>query len=324
MSRTTIERATPSKTVNQWGADGVMLATMAWLARYPSPHTRRHYIACHREFTDFLALRCHIDRPEQIERVHVDLYARALEDAGYAPNSRALKLAGVTSWLNALVDQGMILSNPATHVKRPERDTVDGTTKAPDTDEVRRVIEWLRERNEGVALAVELMARHALRIGSVSAASREDVIRDSSGAMHLRVPVKGGRVAIVRIGAALARRIDAHMEVNVSLYGEQGPKDPVLIGMTGLRVSADQVREWLRSASRACGLVHQAHPHAFRTWAITTALDSGVNIDDAATFAMHRDVRTTRRYDRRKDRRLDQTTRAVGDVLDGEAPDAAP
>lgn len=313
---TTLEGYTTAKTgqLEPWGTVATTKATAAWLMRYASPHTRRAYERSRVQFVAFCTDHG-IDRPEQVSRGVVDAWVRLMTEAGRSPNTISARVAAISSWMDALVDAGIIPANTTHGVRRPPRER-EGTTPCPGTDVLRLVLaDIAARRSPDVALAIELMARYAFRVSTIVALRRQDVVIDSNGTTLLRAFVKGGRRVPVRLSPDLATRIRA-LPVR--------PGDVLFVAPGGGPFTVDTVRHALVSASKHAHLPRPLSAHQLRTWAINAALDAGMGIDDVASFAMHSKVDTTRGYDRRRRRRADEVAEMVARALNPERGASTP
>jgi integrase/recombinase XerC len=94
---------------------------------------------------------------------------------------------------------------------------------------------------------------------------------------------------------ALARWVEARGRRPGPLFG---PLDPGAEPQA--RLTGEAVRRIIHALARRAGLARAVRPHGLRHAAITHALDSGVDMRDAAQFSRHADIRTLRIYDDRR------------------------
>jgi site-specific recombinase XerD len=134
-----------------FGADAVRLETAAWLLRYSSERTRTEYARRLARFKDF-ARSIQLHRVEDVERVHLDTWARVLEQS-LAPASVRTMLAAVSSWFDALNDAGLVRGNPCAAVRRPKVDNKVGSTPAADAADVAALYDAARARAVGLGFA---------------------------------------------------------------------------------------------------------------------------------------------------------------------------
>jgi integrase/recombinase XerD len=256
-----------------------------WLLGYSSEHTRSAY---RRDFGDWMGFCAdHGVDPLQSRRPHVDAWARSLEDQGRSAATVARKLAVVSSWYSWLVDEEILVANPAARVRRP-RVGSESPRLGLDRDELRDFLDAARDagpRDHALAL---LLAVNGLRISEVLAldTSDLDVVRGHS---TVTIAGKGGRRDLVPLPPVVC---DA---VRGLLDGRTG--GPLLFADDGSPLDRFDATRIVRRLAKRAGINKRISPHSLRHSAITAALDAGVPLRDVQDFARHADPRTTRRYD---------------------------
>jgi hypothetical protein len=108
---------------------------LAFLLSYREGNTRDAY---RRDLTDWWAWCADHDLDLlQARRVHVDAYARTLEQAGRAHATVRRRLAVLSSFYRYAVAEGVLAVNPLAHVRRPPADDTSTTLGLDRTEAVR-------------------------------------------------------------------------------------------------------------------------------------------------------------------------------------------
>jgi integrase len=143
---------------------------------------------------------------------------------------------------------------------------------------------------------VHLLAFNGLRIAEALNADVDDLIHDR-GHRALRITRKGGKVGRVAIAPVTSRNLDNYIADRTN--------GPIFLNRDGTdRLSYTSAYEQLRRLAAAAGVpgADAIHPHSFRHTFATEALDAGAGLQDVQDALGHADPRTTRRYDRSRNR----------------------
>lgn len=284
----------------------------AWLLSVRSPRTRAAYRVDLRQYLAW-ADRFGIDalRPA---RFHADGYrewlahtARTPRGARYAESTVARKLTAVSSFLRYATTHfpGEVAANPFAHVARPELDD-DSTTVGLSLDEAGELLAaaariGLRER-----ALIEVFLGTAARVSELAGAAVTDLGAER-GTTTLRVRLKRGRI----------KRIALPDEAAAALYDYLGDRTAgPLFQYRAAWPTRQVLGHALDRIARAAGLGAKGiSPHSLRHTAATIALDEGRDLRDVQDMLGHKDPRTSRRYDRARDRLDRAAGRAVSAAL---------
>jgi integrase len=113
----------------------------------------------------------------------------------------------------------------------------------------------------------------------------------------LRITRKGGKTGRVAIAPVTSRALDAYIADRTS--------GPIFLSRDGIaRLSYSSAYEQVCRLAKTAGITGAAdiHPHSFRHTFATEALDAGAALQDVQDALGHADPRTTRRYDRSRNR----------------------
>lgn len=281
----------------------------AWLNEVcDSPATRAAYTRGYDEWVRWLAVEgVQPDGMLQVRRHQIAAYRRALEAKGWKPATVALKLAILSSYYQYCEQVELIVRNPVASAKRPKPST-DSTTGSLTADEARRLIQaadqfvadakTARVRTAAArdAAIVVVMLCTGGRVREVTRARIEDLGYDR-GHRVLWLTRKGDRRQSVALGAAAAI-VDRHVATEARTEG--------LIFQTsnGRPVDRAHILRVLRKAATAAHIpsATKLTPHWLRHTFATLAFDGGADISTVQDAMGHADPRTTRRYDRARNR----------------------
>jgi len=259
---------------------------VGFLLGYDKAHTRSAYQSDLRCFTSWCA-RIGID-PLDVQRAHLDGYARTLEVEGLASSSVARRLSVVSGLFRYAYEEGYVDRNPAAHVRRP-RVSDDSPTLGLDLVEARRFLQAAETAGLRDHALVCLLLLNGLRVSEVCTALVSD-LSSERGHRVLKVQRKGGRRDLVPLAPRALAAVEAHLEERTDgllvLANDGGP------------LNRFQATRAIRRLTRAADITKHISPHSLRHTAVTLALDAGVPLRDVQDMAGHADPRTTRRYDR--------------------------
>ncbi len=275
-------------------------------ANIRNPNTRRAYArACVRFFAwcEDRGLRLATIRP-----FDVATYMETLQQTHSAPGVKQ-QLAGVRMLFDWLIIGQVVAVNPAAAVRGPRHVVKTGKTPALDGAEWRRLIDTiptdtardLRDR----ALIATLTYSFA-RIGAALAMRVADVRAQGAG-WELRLHEKGGKQHVMPCHHALAEALHAYIDAAGIAIDRAGWLFRTSRGHRGDVLSAQpmgQADAWrmVRRRAAAAGIAAPIGCHTFRATGITAYLANGGTLEHAQAMAAHESPRTTKLYDRTRER----------------------
>ncbi|QBS38738.1 integrase (plasmid) [Thermaerobacter sp. FW80] len=149
-----------------------------------------------------------------------------------------------------------------------------------------------------------------LRRAELAALRREDVERVGEGTFRLRVRGKRNKHRMIFLDNGAAQALEAYLSIRGDWDG------PLFVrAYKGGRLSTtgmtpQTVRLVLQRRAAAAGVAHVS-PHDLRRSCVSDMLDAGVDAVTVANHVGHASVETTRRYDRRGERALQQAARSL-------------
>lgn len=264
----------------------VQTLALSWLASFGSPRTRQAYGEDLRKFTDFLDDH-QAGSVLQASRVHLDLWARSLEAAGYSPATRARRLASVSSFYVYASSVGAVSSNPVSSVRRPKLPTYSprlglDLTSAPP------VVEASKRMTSQHQAIIALCLFTGLRVSEALSVKGSD-IRDEGGHRVLEVTSKGGRRDLVPLSPTAFGLLSGVLKVSGSGH---------LLG----DLDRFRVLRMVAAIGKEAGLDRPLTPHDLRHGAATCALEAGEPLHRVQQLLRHANPLTTQRYDHSRDR----------------------
>jgi site-specific recombinase XerD len=246
---------------------------------------------------------------------HVALWVRGMEAAGLAAATIARKMAAVSSWYTWLARNGYATANPAAHLHRPYVDPDVSKTPGLTKDQALALLAAADNaagpqaaRNAAV-IAIYLFT--GIRVSELVGADLSDLGMDR-GHRILWVTRKGGArqpvvlppPALTRLDAYLAGRTDT--SALPAVVGDTIRSRPLIVTASGGRVLPADLWAMVRRIGKAAGLppelAGKIGNHSMRHTFGTLALDSKTPLRDLQDAMGHKDPRTTRRYDRSRNR----------------------
>ena len=275
-------------------------------ANIRNPHTRRAYArGCARflAWCDGRGLTLSGIRPHDVAT-----YIEALQTEASAPSVKQ-QLAAIRMLFDWLVIGQVMPTNPAAAVRGPNHVVKTGKTPVLEGAEWRRLIDTiptatvrdLRDR----ALIATLTYSFA-RIGAALKMRVEDLQSKGTGWL-IRLHEKGGKQHMMPCHHALAEALHAY----ISAMGIDEDKKAWLFrtsrghhGSTLSDQSMTQPDAWrmVRKRALAAGIMAPIGNHSFRATGITAYLENGGTLEHAQSMAAHESPRTTKLYDRTKER----------------------
>jgi integrase/recombinase XerD len=253
--------------------------------------------------------------PLQARRVHVDAYARTLEQQGRAPATVRRRLAVLSSFYRYAVEEGALGANPLAHVKRPPADDAS-TTLGLDRAEAARFLDAAEASGPRDHTLACLLLLTGLRVTEALAADVDELGTDRSHWV-LVITGKGGRGRLVPLAPRTVRALFEHLDehLNGRVVG------PLLLANDGKsRLTRQQAARIVARLARRAGIGKRIGPHSLRHTAATLALDDGAPLRVVQASLGHADPKTTVRYDRARRGLDDHITYRLAQYLAPQAP----
>jgi site-specific recombinase XerD len=285
-------------------------------ANIRNPNTRRAYArACGRFFAwcEGRKLTLQTIRPHDVAT-----YIETLQKTHSAPGVKQ-QLAAVRMLFDWLITGQVVPSNPASAVRGPKHVVKTGKTPVLDGKEWRRLIDSIPPdtvRNLRDRALLATLTYSFARIGAAVKMRVEDLQSKGSGWL-IRLHEKGGKQHMMPCHHSLAEALHAY----ITAAGIGADKKSFLFrtsrghgGTTLADRPMTQPDAWrmVRKHAVATGIMAPIGNHSLRATGITAYLANGGTLEHAQTMAAHESPRTTKLYDRTKERlTLDEIERIV-------------
>ena len=275
-------------------------------ANIRNPNTRRAYArACSRFFAwcEERGLTLATIRP-----FDVATYIETLQQTHSAPDVKQ-QLAAVRMLFDWLITGQVVPVNPASAVRGPKHVVKTGKTPVLDGKEWRKLIdaiptETVRDLRDRALIAT--LTYSFARIGAALKMKVED-LRPQGAGWQIRLHEKGGKQHAMPCHHALAEALHAYIDAAGIAEDRKGLLFRTSRGHTATVLSDQPMSQpdaWrmIRRRAAAAGIMAPIGNHSFRATGITAYLANGGALEHAQEMAAHESPRTTKLYDRTKER----------------------
>jgi site-specific recombinase XerD len=295
----------PALIANQGDAAGWRYIEF-FTANISSPHTRRAYLrACGRLFAwceqRGLAL-------DAIRPFDVAAWVNELQQSHGAAGVKQ-QLAAVRMLFDWLVTGQIVPMNPAAAVRGPRHVVKTGKTPVLDAVEWRRLVDAIPTDTVRDLRDRALIATLTYSFARITAALRMKVgdLRPKGAGWQLQLHEKGGKQHAMPCHHALAEALRRYIDAAALADDRKGwlfRTSPGHCATSLTEQPMTQVDAWrmIRRRATAAGILAPIGNHTFRATGITAYLGNGGSLEHAQEMAAHESPRTTKLYDRTKER----------------------
>jgi integrase/recombinase XerC len=255
-----------------------------------SPHSVSAYrrdLVCLRNFCEQQGIAAWADL-----RIHNLRRFAATEFAGgLSQRSVQRRLSGARMFMQYLVRENLIKSNPVVDVSAPK-----ASKRLPDTLDAEQMAVLLGVRGNEVVdhrdrAIMELLYSSGLRLAELIGL---DVDAIDAGEGTVRVLGMGQKERIVPVGRHALQAVAAWQRVRANLADAGEPA--LFVGVRGARISPRSVQAMIRRRAVEAGLPQRVHPHLFRHSFATHVLESSGDLRGVQEMLGHADISTTQIY----------------------------
>src|SRR3954447_15436179 len=275
-------------------------------ANIRNAHTRRAYArACSRFFA---WCEDHGLTPATIRPHDVGTYIEQLQTQDSAPSVKQ-QLAAIRMLFDWLITGQIVPHNPASAVRGPKHVVKVGKTPVLEADSWRKLLksiptESLRDLRDRALIAT--LTYSFARINAALKMKVED-LRPRGAAWSIRLHEKGGKDHTMPCHHALAEALHAYIGPAGIADDRKGWLFRTARGHNGTVLSENPMGQpdaWrmIRRRAAAAGIHAPIGNHTFRATGITAYLANGGALEHAQEMAAHESPRTTKLYDRTKER----------------------
>lgn len=279
-----------------------------FLAHLRNSNTRTAYSRAVWRFFDW----CEQHAITDIHAIDSFTIAAYVESHPGSPPTVNQHLSAIRQLFTWLYEKRILTENPSTTVKGPRHSTKIGKTPVLELEDARRLFEsfdtshvvGLRDR-----ALVGLLAYTFARIGAVLTMNIEDYLLKGKRPW-VRLHEKGGKYHEVPVHPTAEDYLDAYIAAAAADLGDSFTKKTSLFRsahgktkhLTENQMQPRDAQYMIKRRLQDAKIEDDASPHSFRAMGITNYLDNGGSLDKAQEIAAHEDIRTTRLYDRRRQR----------------------
>lgn len=271
-----------------------------------NPNTRRAYARACGSFLTWCEERG-LTLP-QIRPHDVGAYIEALQASASAPSVKQ-QLAAIRMLFDWLVVGQVMPNNPASSVRGPKHVVKTGKTPVLEGDEWRRLIDSIPTETVRDLRDRALIATLTYGFARVTAALTMKVedLRPRGAAWVLRLHEKGGKQHAMPCHHAAAEALHAYTAAAGIADDKKGWLFRTAKGHRATTLSdrpMDQADAWcmVRRRAKVAGIMAPIGNHSFRATGITAYLANGGTLEHAQAMAAHESPRTTKLYDRSRER----------------------
>jgi len=272
--------------------------------RNVSEHTLRNYSSDLQQFLDYLGPadpttgKRHLPDIKQIDHITIREWLSSLHSAQKRKSSIARKLAALRTFLQFLLREGIVETNPAKLVATPRLEK-----KLPQHLSIEEAIRFIETPDPETDLGkrdramLELMYATGVRVAELTKLDIGDVdlryklIRVTGKRRKERI-VPFGEPALENLQNYRAVRVGFLSQAPISLRDDRA----LFLNYQGTRITTRSVGRMVEKYIRICAGMHNISPHALRHSFATHLLDSGADLRDIQELLGHARLSTTQIY----------------------------
>jgi len=226
-----------------------------------------------------------------LDSFNVRRFAAESHRRGLGPRSVARRLSAVRTFLNYLIETGVLKSNAGVHVQAPKAPRRLPATL--DADQVASLLaisgdEPLTLRDRAI---LELFYSSGLRLAELVGLNLGDV---DAADRTLRVLGKGSKTRIVPVGRQALAALKDWLAVRAELA--RAGELALFVGRRGARVGPRTVQKRVNEWAKRQGTPTGVHPHMLRHSFATHLLESSRNLRAVQELLGHASLSTTQIY----------------------------
>ena len=256
------------------------------------------------QYAEFLEKYQHIDKPELIEKKHIESYLKSLKKKNSA-KSIARKLTAIKSFHHFLHLERMVSTDIAKEFSSPK--VSKSLPKVLSVDEVVSILEEVNKssplglRNKAL---LELIYGSGLRVSELLDIQIEDIHLTQG---YVIVHGKGNKERMVPLSdMALIALRNYIVSGRESLIGDVRTQD-LFLNREGKKLSRQGFFKLLKKIAKDAGVTSECSPHTLRHSFATHLLENGMDLRTLQTLLGHEDISTTQIYTHISQKRLKES-----------------
>ena len=228
---------------------------------------------------------------DEINPHHLRTYASQIFIDGLGARSIQRKLSAIRSFMNYLVRENLLRTNPADGIKTPK-----APKKLPGVLDVDQINQLLNiKETDPISLRdkaiMELLYSSGLRLAELVALNPIDLnIQDRS----LTVIGKGNKKRMLPIGSKAIDAIKAWIQIRSQIAAPD--EEALFVGNRGNRLSRRSIQSRINHWSKKNGLTQDVYPHLLRHSFATHLLEASGDLRAVQELLGHKDISTTQVY----------------------------
>ncbi len=222
---------------------------------------------------------------------HLRTYTAKIFSRGLGPRSIQRRLSGIRSFMNYLLREGLIKSNPANGIKTPK-----APKRLPNVLDVDQINQLLNIRETSPTslrdkAILELLYSSGLRLSELVNLNPIDLnLKDKS----LMVMGKGGKTRLVPIGQKAIEAVNEWLDVRSQLA--KTDEEALFVGTKGVRLGQRAVQARIAHWGKKNGIQQGVYPHLLRHSFATHLLEASGDLRAVQELLGHKDISSTQIY----------------------------
>ena len=224
----------------------------------------------------------------EIESDTVNLFVMGLRHSEMSGKSIRRYLSSIRGFFNFLIDNGVMVKNPALSIQTPKIDRV--LPKTIDFDDLRNMMSiktgYYSELR--AVLMIELLYSCGLRVSELVGINIKDLDVNEG---FVRVMGKGGKARFSPIGSSAINVLETYLTKR-----PESESDALFLNQKDLRISPRSVQNIVKKRALDVGVSINVHPHMLRHAAATHFLQSSHDLRTVQEFLGHKSIKSTQIY----------------------------
>jgi len=224
----------------------------------------------------------------EIETDTVNLFVMGLRHSGMSGKSIRRYLSSIRGFFNFLIDNGVMVKNPALSIQAPKIDRV--LPKTIDFDDLRNMMNLKTDHYSELraVLMIELLYSCGLRVSELVGINIKDLDVNEG---FVRVMGKGGKARFSPIGSSAINVLETYLTKR-----PKSESDALFLNQKALRISPRSVQNIVKKRALEVGVSINVHPHMLRHAAATHFLQSSHDLRTVQEFLGHKSIKSTQIY----------------------------
>ncbi len=224
----------------------------------------------------------------EIESDTVNLFVMGLRHSEMSGKSIRRYLSSIRGFFNFLIDNGVMVKNPALSIQAPKIDRV--LPKTIDFDDLRNMMNLKTDHYSELraVLMIELLYSCGLRVSELVGINIKDLDVNEG---FVRVMGKGGKARFSPIGSSAINVLETYLTKR-----PESESDALFLNQKDLRISPRSVQNIVKKRALEVGVSINVHPHMLRHAAATHFLQSSHDLRTVQEFLGHKSIKSTQIY----------------------------